>query len=167
MALVEYQDWRSFIKDKWLLWDTCSINDVMHFDAESIFDDLERLGVTNCYIHPVQLELLATNNQALRFARSALLSSKFIELRLSDKTVERARIVQQALSASVQPSIADLYLAGTLASFAQGKVVLLSRNVKDFRDPIFRRECYITLEGPNNTVSIAFITVDLSQLPLP
>ena len=161
MSLVlDRPDWREFIKGKWLLWDTNAISDVVSYDGTEIFEILRGLNVVNVYIHPVQLESLATNNQKDRLARSNILISEFTEIPLIGKIVIKAKEIQTALSGDVQPSIADLYLAGTLGAHAGGQIVLLTRNVKDFPDPYFKRNCYLQFEGPRNTISTALITIN-------
>jgi hypothetical protein len=164
--LVRAQDWKDVIGKRWLLWDTNAINDVLVYHATEIFEELRSLDIPNCYIHPVELELLATNSPVEQFARANLLAREFTEIPLRDDIVAKAKVIQQTISSIVQPSIADLYLGGVLANYPSGKVLLLTSNLKDFPVPYFRRECYVTFEGPRKSASPAFISADLRQLAI-
>jgi hypothetical protein len=162
--LVRAHDWRDVIGKRWLLWDTNAINDVIVYDAIEIFEELRSLDIPSCYIHPIELELLATNSPAQQFSRANLLAREFTEIPLRDDIVAKAKLIQQTISSTVQPSIADLYLGGVLANYPPGKMLLLTSNLRDFPAPYFRRESYVTFEGPRKSSSPAFISADLKQL---
>jgi hypothetical protein len=77
MSVAPIISWKQFVAKKWLLWDACAIIKIIKYDAEDIFADLAALDVTNIYINPVQLELLATTDQKESIRRSGILTKYF------------------------------------------------------------------------------------------
>lgn len=158
MAIAPVVDWRVALKDKWLLWDTSGVVKAIHYESEDIFDELATLGVTNVYIHPVELELLATNNDKDKLKRSVLLASHFIPMPFTTKELDMAKKLQAAMSSRIQPSIADLYLGATLAVKKSAKFYMITHNIKDFPAPYFKKECYVTLFDDTQVCSLAIVS---------
>jgi hypothetical protein len=158
MAVAPTIDWRRFVVNKWLLWDACAIIKVIKYEAEEIFTELAKLHVTNIYINPVQLELLATVHEKDSIKRSGILAQYFDLFPFGASQLEMAKKVQLATGAISQPSPTDLYLGATLATQNPALTCLITENMKDFPADYFKRECYVTLHDNKTACSLAILT---------
>lgn len=160
MPVAPMTDWKQFVRGKWLFWDTSAVIRVIHYQAEDIFIELEKLSVTNCYISPVELELLATQNNADQIKRLAVLARHLELFPFTASDLDRARRIQLAIGSISQPSPTDLYLAATLVGQNPKLVSIITENIRDFPAPYFARECYVTLQNDKTSCSLAFLSSD-------
>lgn len=164
MPLAPYIDWHEFLKDKWLLWDTCALIRVIEYKAVEVFDELLHIGVQNVYIHPVQLELLATADQRKALERAATLAESLSPIRFGARELEKARQLQVAIGATSPPSAVDLYVGATLANNNADKMCMITENIKDFPSPYFHQKCYINLQDIRGSASLAILSFDKNSL---
>jgi hypothetical protein len=127
MPVAPIVDWREFLRDKWLLWDTCAIIRLIDYKAEDIFSDLNSLGVKSVYIHPVQLELLATADQKQAIKRAVLMTQELTLIPFTIKELIMAKKIQAAIGSTSPPSAVDLYVGATLANNNPDKMCLITQ----------------------------------------
>jgi predicted nucleic acid-binding protein len=156
--------WRSFLKGKWLLWDTCAVIRLIDYKAENIFIELNSLDVKSVYIHPVQLELLATADQKQAIKRAVLMTQELTLIPFTIKDLNMAKNIQTAIGSTSPPSAVDLYVGATLANNNPDKMCLITQNVKDFPSPYFNQECHITLSDVRGACSLTILTFDKTSL---
>lgn len=164
VPLAPYVDWHGFLKDKWLLWDTCALIRVIDYKATEVFEELAGIDVQNVYIHPVQLELLATADRRKAIERAATLTESLIPIPFGVKELKKAREIQVAIGSTSPPSAVDLYVGATLANNNPDKMCMITENIKDFPAPYFRQECYINLQDIRGSASLAILTFDKDSL---
>lgn len=164
MAIAENIDWKSLLADKWLLWDTSAIIKVIKFEGEGIFGELKNNKTENVYIHPVQLELLATKVKQDSLKRSAIMAEYLEIMPFTNKELVMARKLQTAIGTIAQPSPSDLYIGATLAASSSDKFFLITHNIKDFPAPYFVKECYITLYTDLGICSLAILSFNKTSL---
>jgi hypothetical protein len=164
MPLAPVVDWHTYLKGKWLLWDTCALIRVVEYKATEVFDELAAIGVENVYIHPVQLELLATADQKKAIERAAALAENLTPIPFGNRELEKARDIQLAIGSTSPPSAVDLYVGATLANNNSEKMCLITENIKDFPSPFFTQQCYITLQDVRGSASLAVLTFDKNSL---
>lgn len=164
MPLAPVVDWHTFLKNKWLLWDTCALIRVVDYKATEVFEELTAVGVENVYIHPVQLELLATADQKKAIKRAATLAENLIPIPFGNKELDKAREIQLAIGSTSPPSAVDLYVGATLANNNPEKMCMITENIKDFPAPYFTQQCYITLQDVRGSASLAVLTFNKESL---
>lgn len=136
------------LEGKFILLDTDFLVSLLRYKQTQIMDNLRKLQASFVTIEPVNLELMNTNSQKERLARSRLLKEYKIEFVPLDKSiVENAKVLQEKQAEiNCYPSVVDLYLGATLMKFANGKTLLATSNLKDFSEILFRRDHHIILE---------------------
>lgn len=166
MPIAKHVDWREFLKDKWLLWDTCAVINVIKYDEDELFSQLKENGVKNVYIHPIQLELLATSDAKEAIKRADILDKELELLPFTVNELKTAKNLQVAIStgSTSPPQAMDLYVGATLANNNPEKMCLITHNIKHFPSPYFKQECYITLHNDRSASSLAILTFNKSSL---
>ncbi len=167
MAYPLFEDWRKIVVGKHLLFDSDAIISIMAFKARTLMNELKSLGVTFTFNSPIILELMNTNSEKERIVRAELLAEyDFLELPLTSIEIKNAERIQRSLPTNVKgrPSVIDLYIAGTLAHYATGKMLLLTSNTKDFPMPVFTREGFIQLFNQTDVKSISLIGFNKPEL---
>ena len=164
MAIAAHTDWREFLKNKWLLWDTSAVIKVIQFDAEDIFSELVNIKTESVYISPVELELLATKNKVDKLKRSEIMADYLFLMPFTIKELNKARVLQTAIGNIGQPSAADLYVGATLAASASDKFFMITHNIADFPAPYFKKECFITTYTDTGVCSLAVLSFNKTSL---
>ena len=160
MAIAPTKDWHEVLLKKWLLWDSSAVIRIIQYEAEEIFDELKKIETTNVYIHPVQLELLATKVKADSLKRSAIMAEHLDLMPFTIKEIEMATKLQVAIGIKSQPSAADLYIGATLAGKNSDKFYMITHNIIDFPAPYFKKEGYVTLFSDIGVCSLAILSFD-------
>lgn len=164
MAIAAHTDWRKFLQDKWLLWDTSAVIKAIQFEADDIFEQLSNIEVANVYISPVELELLATKQKIDKLKRSEILAEHLAPMPFTIKELNMAKKLQTAIGAIGQPSAADLYVGATLAASGSDKFFMITHNISDFPAPYFKKECFITMFTDTGVCSLAILSFNKSSL---
>jgi hypothetical protein len=164
LPIAEHTDWRPLVANKWLLWDTSAVMKVVEFEADDLFAELERLGVINLYISPVQIELAATADRKAVIQRADMLAKHFdYPFPFTQNEIEMARKIQSAMSSTCNPGPTDLYLGATLANQNSDLIRLLTGDLKDFPDPFFKRDAYIMLQSSRHSFPLGVLTTNKSN----
>lgn len=152
------------LTDKHILFDSDAIISLENYSVFDFYDELTSIGATFCIIHDVLIELMNTNNSKLRAKRGSMLGERsFFELHRRVDTVALARSIQEKLSSiDVYPSPTDLYIAGTAASYKD--LLILTANIKDFPDPLFKRISYVIFNNDKSNKLLTFLSVDRKQI---
>lgn len=164
MPIAEQSDWKTIVRNKWLLWDTSGINRVIQYNSEDIFSEIESLGGTNVDIHMVELELLATNNKLDSLRRSAVLDNHFTMLPFKERTMNVAKALQSAFGAMCQPSPTDLYLGATLASYDTDRLYMVTENIRDFPAPYFNKLGFINLYADRGVCALTILSFSADSI---
>lgn len=159
-------DWKTSCSGKCILFDTNAIIALIEYKAQKLMEDLGQCGAYGAYIHPVQVELLATQKELLRLERSDFMTvNGFNPLPLTSKHLELAIRLQAELNKyQCQPEPTDLYLGSVLAAHIGDKMLILTGNVSDFPYPIYQRVGQIILQGNKSNQVLSLLDVDRSVL---
>ena len=163
--ITEFSDWGKIVKGKYLLFDTDAIINIIHYSTHDFFKELKQLEVTNCFIHPVYIELMRTDKNIERLKRQVVVNeSNFYEMPFTQDVFINAQIVQQSLaSVNCFPSPADLYLSGFLAKYHRS-MFLLTRNTQDFPAQLFNREGYVIFQDEKHTCTLSLLSINPKSL---
>lgn len=166
MATFFSHDIKAVLKDKWLLWDTSALIRIVDCDAEEVFGELVSMGLKeNVAIKPVVLELGATKDLRLRAKRAEYMDN-YIGVTLPtdlDNTNDKTLQIQQSIPVSGQPGAVDLMLASTLLRY-QASMLLITENVRDFPEPLFKKEGFVMVANAGQSFGLTVLSVDTTHL---
>lgn len=152
------------MRNKWLIFDAVAVIYLLNNEQKYILDELKKEKVEFLYIHPVLLELMATNNPSDKVERAKLLIDyDFTELNLTRNEIKLAYRIQKSLPLKCQPSPTDLYLGGTLGSHTSN-TYLVTANIKDFPMPVYTRHGHIIVQSNNNLSTLTILSLDDTKL---
>ena len=148
------------LKEKWILFDTSAIAQLIEHDAHDLWQVLEQHDITPCSLDLITLELLAHLDVTER-ARRLEAIGKMPSLALSPQDSKVARKLQNELHAvtskGCKPSPTDLYIGAVAARFPTGKLLIATENIKDFPKPYFERLGYILFESKMQTKTVCIM----------
>jgi hypothetical protein len=153
-------NWKKFLKNKYLIFDTDAIVSISKYNASNLLDELIKLNADLNFIDPVHKELFATDNKKDVSERVEVMQ-KMKELPLTPTEIRHANTIQKELTIhDCHPSPTDLYLAGFLMKYNNNKTFLITSNLKDFPFPIFKRNSSIILQSNNSTKTLSVLSLN-------
>lgn len=163
--LDDFPQCKNVLKDQHVLFDANVIISLLDNYNADFLDFLESLGVIFVTIHPVLVELMATNNPKKRIQRQTVINRyKFYSLPLTKNELDNARDIQSTLATmDCFPEPTDLYLAGMLSKYGN-KIFLATSNLSDFPNPLFVRKCFAVVQNDRHANLISFLQIDNSKL---
>jgi len=151
----------SHLKNSHLLFDTSAIIDILNFSAELLLNELDLYNSIPCYIHQVLLEIYATESEKERTRRQLFLSKykfRFLHTIESHLRTEAGKLQEQLHKHDCHPQPTDLYLGAAIKQFTNiSHTYLLTSNIKDFPQPVFKHLFYIPLVNNKATKVLAII----------
>ncbi len=79
--------WNSLIKGKHLLFDTCAIVDIIHYEELEVFDEFNKLKAINTTIQTVKFELFRTKKKDQQLKRQNVLVRRSFVRQAGDKRI--------------------------------------------------------------------------------
>jgi len=142
----ELQSWKKILKDKTLIFDADAIISISKYSAALLIDNLKKNKVACCYIHPVLMETLNTDNVVERATRQTILD-QLAFVKMNDRIFETAKDLQMELhdECKTYPSPTDIYLGACAKWFPD--TFLITANLADFPYPPFIRVSGIIVQG--------------------
>lgn len=161
MAIVDddLHSWRNVLKNKWLILDTNAIINLIRYDSNNDFIKKSKtFNITLLTLQPVVLELYRTNSPSDRIKRNKFLN----HIQVLDITIDlknKSEEIQKKMwLENYFPEPTDLYLASAIHKFSNGKTLLGTSNLDDFREPLFKRNGFITLSDNRSTCTISLLS---------
>lgn len=150
-----FYNWSSKLKNKYLLFDTSAIINILEYSSRDLMDKLKELNVDLSTIEPVYIELLTTDNDAKRVEKQSFIQEyEFHILPITKNNFENARTLQVELrTLRCYPSPTDLYLGSILSNYSSSGMVLITCDHKDFPEPAYSKKGQIILRS-NNSLAI-------------
>lgn len=161
MAIVNNNlcNWEKIIENKWILLDTNTIiNLIKYNDTENFLEITNTLNSSLITLQPVVLELNRTNSKGDRIKRNQFLN--FIDVLGIDQSIKNnSELIQKDMwLEDYYPEPVDLYLASAIKKFSNGKTLLATANLDDFREPLFKKEGFIILSDIKSTCTISLLS---------
>ena len=148
------------LKTKTLLFDSCTIVNILKFDSEDLLEYLRSLECQFAYIRPVFIELMRCDRAEDRVTRLGLLDQfQFFEISINQQNlISKTEKIQEELHAhQSHPYPEDIYLGATVATIGLSDLFLLTMDQKDFPVPVYRRVGNILIQNEKKVRAISLI----------
>lgn len=151
--------WENIVQNKWIILDTNTIiNLIKYKDTEKFLEITDKLKVNLITLQPVVLELNRTNEKGERIKRNQFLNSIDV-LPIDESIRSNAGFIQKDMwLEDYYPEPTDLYLASTIKKFSNGKTLLATSNLDDFREPLFKKEGFLILSSKKSICPISLLS---------
>lgn len=155
---------RTHIKN--ILLDNSAIVKLIEYNQEDILVKLKQAGIILHIIHPTKLEFLCYPNGKIRLKRLALLSDldiTILRFNSTDRRFEQScdKIQTKLFNLSFTPGAIDIMLASTLDYYKDSTepFAILTADIKDFPNILFKRQEIITLESQKDIRHLVILTL--------